>query len=146
MDKKFKLQKILEYRQRVFDLEKQKLSDLTNRLKELKYKREALLIETENKKRELDNFKLENNFIMINMSIKYIEKLQQQLIEISNNIDKLKREIEEQKKKVVSAMNDVKIMERLKEKHVANFLTYLRKEEIKMLDELVITRSGNNEV
>jgi flagellar biosynthesis chaperone FliJ len=34
-------------------------------------------------------------------------------------------------------------MEKLKDKHIKNYLMYLNKEEMKMIDELVVTRFNN---
>ncbi len=143
MDRKFKLQKILEYRERVFEIEKQKLTELQNRLKDYQFKREALANEIESKKVELDNLKSDGKFDFAVLGEKYLEKLFQMLQTLNNMIEQTKRDIEKQKSAVVSAMNDVKIMEKLKEKHNINYLAYLKKEEMKLIDELVITRRGN---
>ncbi|MCA1927128.1 MAG: flagellar FliJ family protein [Calditerrivibrio sp.] len=142
MDRKFKLQKILEYRERVFDIEKQKLADLNNRLKDLKYKREALVRDIENNRKNIDIYKIDNNFEMVNLSIKYMDKLNRDLNTMNTTIEMTKKEIEKQKNNVVNAMNDLKVMEKLKDKHDANFLAFLKKEEMKLIDELVITRSN----
>lgn len=142
MDRKFKLQKVMEYRERVFDIEKQKLSDLNNRLKDLKYKREALVRDIEKNRKNIDIYKIDNNFEMVNLSIKYMDKLNNDLNTMNSAIEMVKKEIEKQKKNVVNAMNDLKIMEKLKGRHDANFLAFLKKEEMKLIDELVITRSN----
>jgi len=143
LDKKFKLQKILEYRERVFELEKQKLTDLQNRLKDYQFKREALSKEIEEKRLQLDTLKKEGKFEFAILGEKYLEKLLKMLQTMNNMIEETKKEIEKQKSTVVSAMNDLKIMEKLKEKHNINYLAYLKKEELKLIDELVITRRGN---
>lgn len=140
MDRKFKLQKILEYRERIFEIEKQKLSTMMNRLKDLKYKRELLANEIAAKKKELDAFLMEKNFEFVNMGNKYLGRLFNNLHVLDKEIKKVKDDIEKQKEAIVTAMNDVKIMENLKEKHNANYMAYLKKEEMKLLDELVITR------
>jgi flagellar FliJ protein len=140
LDRKFKLQKILEYRERIFEIEKQKLSTMMNRLKDLKYKRELLANEIAAKKKELDAFLMEKNFEFVNMGNKYLGRLFNNLHVLDKEIKKVKDDIEKQKEAIVTAMNDVKIMENLKEKHNANYMAYLKKEEMKLLDELVITR------
>lgn len=140
MDRKFKLQKVLEYRERIFELEKQKLSTMMNRLKDLKYKRELLANEIADKKKELDDFLMEKNFEFVTMGNRYLDRLFNNLHELDKEIKKVKDSIEKQKETIVTAMNDVKIMENLKEKHNANYMAYLKKEEMKLLDELVITR------
>ncbi|MCX8084758.1 MAG: flagellar FliJ family protein [Calditerrivibrio sp.] len=143
MDRKFKLQKILEYREKVFELEKQKLIELQNRLKDYRFKRESLSKEIEIKRKDVDLFSTEGNFDMIVMANRYLDRLYGMLQNLNNMIESLKKDIEKQKEKVISAMNDVKIMEKLKEKHNINYIAYLKKEEMKLIDDLVITRSGN---
>jgi flagellar FliJ protein len=143
LDRKFKLQKILEYRERVFELEKQKLANLQNRLKDYQYKREALSNEIESKRSELDNLKSHGDFRFLLLGEKYLEKLMQMLQTLNKMIEDTKKDIEKQKSVVINAMNDVKIMEKLKEKHNLNYLAYLKKEEMKLIDELVITRRGD---
>jgi len=67
----------------------------------------------------------------------------QMLQTLNKMIEDTKKDIEKQKSVVINAMNDVKIMEKLKEKHNLNYLAYLKKEEMKLIDELVITRRGD---
>jgi flagellar FliJ protein len=69
--------------------------------------------------------------------------MENRLLELKKLRKKLEMELEKQKKIVFNALNDVKIMEKLKEKHINNYIMYLNKEEMKMLDELVVTRFKN---
>jgi len=109
LDRKFKLQKILEYRERIFELEKQKLSTMMNRLKDLKYKRELLANEIAAKKRNWMTFK-GKKFELLTMGNRYLDRLFNNLHELDNEIRKVKDDIEKQKKTIVIAMNDDKVI------------------------------------
>ncbi len=57
----------------------------------------------------------------------------------------LELNIELQKKKVMEAIERHKVMQKLKDQHVENYRMFLNKEEMKMIDELAVTRSARNE-
>jgi len=141
MRKNFRLQKVLEYRERLVDLEKNKLAELNSHLERVKIK----IAETE----ELIDLKVKEretaDGLFRNMYDKYIGKL----TEDRNKGVKLRKQIELnielQKKKVVEAIERQKIMQKLKDKHVDSYRNYLNKEEMKMIDELAVTRSARNE-
>lgn len=141
MKKTFRLQKVLEYRERLVDIEKNKLAEINAKLERTK----AHIIEAD----RLINEKVDEREgcepAFRTMYDKYIKKLTVD----KNALLKLRRQlelnIELQKKKVVEAIERHKIMLKLKEKHVENYRAYLNKEEMKMIDELAVTRSGGNE-
>jgi len=140
MKKDFKLQKVLEYRERKFELEKKKLTEFQNKLKEANYGIEKVLFDIN---KNMIDMKDAKNFRFIKMYELYIEKLEKELEELKDLKKRLESDIEKQKKSVINAMNDVKVMEKLKDKHIKNYLMYLNKEEMKMIDELVVTRFNN---
>jgi len=141
MKKNFRLQKVLEYRERIVDIEKNKLSAMNAKLADTNAKVKAA--EDEIAKQVEDKQTAENMFR--SMYDKYIAKLTGQ----KNALVKQKRQLELnigiQKKKVMEAIERHKIILKLKEKHVENFRQYLNKEEMKLIDELAVTRSGKNE-
>lgn len=140
MKKDFKLQKVLEYRERKFELEKKKLTEFQNKLKEANYGIEKVLSDIN---KNMIDMKDTKNFQFLKMYELYIEKLEKELEELKGLKKKLESDIEKQKKSVINAMNDVKVMEKLKDKHIKNYLMYLNKEEMKMIDELAVTRFNN---
>ncbi|MCB4203745.1 flagellar FliJ family protein [Deferribacterales bacterium Es71-Z0220] len=140
MKKDFKLQKVLEYRERKLELEKKKLTELQNKLKEANFGIEKILSDIN---KNIIEMKDARNFQFIKMYELYIEKLEKELEELKGLKKRLESDIEKQKKSVVNAMNDVKVIEKLKDKHIKNYLMYLNKEEMKMIDELVVTRFNN---
>lgn len=141
MKRNFRLQKVLEYRERMVELEKNKLADLNHKLDNTRSRIE--LTEAEITKQVADKETAEN--IYKTMYDKYIRKLTAE----KNTLVKLRKQlelnIELQKKKVMEAMDRHKMMLKLKEKHVENYRIYLNKEEMKMIDELAVTRGGSNE-
>lgn len=143
MNRNFKLQKVLEFRERKLDIEKKKLESIDVKFKETNLNIKNIASEIENKHNELKNFVDACDFKFIKMYEMYIVKMENRLLELKKLRKKLEMELEKQKKIVFNALNDVKIMEKLKEKHINNYIMYLNKEEMKMLDELVVTRFKN---
>lgn len=141
MRKNFRLQKVLEYRERIVDLEKNKLAELNAKLEGTKMKIKNLEQEIT---KQIDEKQTAENIFRA-MYDKYITKLTTQ----KNSMVKQKRQfelnIEIQKKKVMDAIERHKIMLKLKEKHVENLRQFLNKEEMKLIDELAVTRSSRNE-
>lgn len=140
MKKDFKLLKVLEYRERKLELEKKKLTELEAKLRETNFSIEKVLSDID---KNMTDMKDSNNFQFIKMYELYIEKLEKELEELIGLRKRLEIDIEKQKKIVVNAMNDVKVIEKLKDKHIKNYLMYLNKEEMKIIDELVVTRFNN---
>jgi len=141
MKKNFRLQKILEYRERIVELEKNKLAELNVKLTNVS---NMIITTADNINKQVDNKQLAEN-IYKNMYDKYIKKLTAEKDQLTKLRKQLELTIEIQKKKVVDAMDRQKIMQKLKDKHVENYRIYLNKEEIKMIDELAITRGARNE-
>jgi flagellar FliJ protein len=141
MKRTFRLQKVLEYRERLVDIEKNKLAEVNAKLERTK----AHIIEADRIIEEKVDEKQYCEHAFKSMYDKYIKRLTMD----RNALIKLRRQlelnVELQKKKVVEAIERHKIMLKLKEKHVENYRAYLNKEEMKMIDELAVTRSGNNE-
>lgn len=138
MKRQFRLQKVLEYRERVVEIEKGKLSVLNTRLLENRNSIMAVQAEIETKIAESDSA----NSAMRVLFEKYIKKLnddKQLLIKAKRQIE---TGIEIQKKKVLESIERHKVMEKLKDKHIENFRAFLNKEEMKLIDELAISRSG----
>ncbi|TCK60013.1 flagellar export protein FliJ [Seleniivibrio woodruffii] len=141
MKRQFRLQKVLEYRERVVEIEKGKLSVLNTRLLENRNRIMAVQAEIETKIAESDSA----NSAMRVLFEKYIKKLnedKQQLIKVKRQIE---TGIEIQKKKVLESIERHKVMEKLKDKHIENFRAFLNKEEMKLIDELAISRSGRSD-
>ncbi|MCD8554564.1 flagellar export protein FliJ [Seleniivibrio sp.] len=138
MKKQFRLQKVLEYRERIVEVEKGKLSVLNTRLLE---NRNAIMAT----QKEID-LKIEESdtapAAMMLLFDKYIKKLNDQKAQLIKTRKQLETAVEIQKKKVMESIERHKVMEKLKEKHIEDFKAYLNKEEMKLIDELAVSRSG----
>ncbi len=140
MNGNFKLQKVLEYRERVLKLEEKKLLEMQAQLKQLKLRQEGLISEIGEKSKEITELKKKGDFKFVSMYENFLEKLKAELNILNIQINNFTNEVDKQKKIVVEALNGKKIMESLKDKHLENYKEFLKKEELKMIDELVITR------
>lgn len=141
MKREFRLQKILEYRARIVDIEKAKLSELHTRLLENKNSIMSVQHEIELKVGERET--AENRMLV--MYDAYIKKLNEKKANLLKAKKQIEMTIEMQKKKVMDAIERHKVMEKLKERHVENLRAYLNKEEMKLIDELAVSRSGRND-
>ena len=141
MKKNFRLQKVLEYRERIVDLEKNKLAEMNKKLTEMRQKLTEL---EEDIVKQVDGRETADSRFR-SMYDKYIAKLNGQKNALVKQKRQLELNIEIQKKKVLDAINRHKVIAKLKEKHVENFQTFLNKEEMKLIDELAVTRSARNE-
>lgn len=144
MKKDFKLQKVLEFRERKCEINKKKLTELLSKKSDLDAKIQSVLDDIEKNQTERDAKKMVFDFNVLRMYELYIEKLEKKLKELYQLRNAALIEIEKQKKLVVDSINDVKVMEKLKENHIKNYLMYLNKQELKLIDEMVISRFGND--
>ncbi|WP_303851107.1 flagellar export protein FliJ [Seleniivibrio woodruffii] len=141
MKKQFRLQKVLEYRERIVEIEKGKLSALNTKLLENRNAIMAIQKEIDSKVEESDSAPA----AMMLLYDKYIKKLNDQKSVLIKTRKQLETAVEIQKKKVLDSIERHKVMEKLKEKHIENFRSYLNKEEMKLIDELAVSRSGRGD-
>ena len=71
---------------------------------------------------------------------KYIALRENDLEYIKKKKDEMRASIESQKQVIKKALSDVKIMEKLKEKHLAEYAAYVLKQEELQIDEINITK------
>ncbi|MGE4317673.1 MAG: flagellar export protein FliJ [Deferribacterales bacterium] len=140
MKREFRLQKVLEYRERIVTIEKAKLADLHTRLLE---NRNSILAIQNEASAKLTEMETADTAILF-MYDKYLKSLAEKKAALVKMKKQIEMTIELQKKKVMEAIDRHKVMEKLKEKHVENFRSYLNKEEMKLIDELAISRSARN--
>ncbi len=138
----FKFQKILEYKESIEDLNRSMYNKELNLFNDEKIKLEALVHtrETLNKQRE----------VSVNLTtIKDLKLYSSYLEDISDRIDKQNIEVKAKernvkiaKEKLIEAVKEKKTFEKLKEKHYNEFLYYEKKEEEKLIDQLVSFKGG----
>ncbi len=140
MTKKFKMEKVLELREKALEKEKIKLSELIKIEEEIRAERQVIADDINQKSAELEEDRQNNRFDFIDMYNKYIKLRQKDLIECETRRRQAEQNIINQKEVLRKALNDVKVMEKLKEKHLQAYQEYVKKQEEMQIDEINITR------
>ena len=140
MTKKFKMEKVLELREKALEKEKIKLSELIKIEEEIRAERQVIADDINQKSAELEEDRQNNRFDFIDMYNKYIKLRQKDLIECETRRKQAEQNIINQKEVLRKALNDVKVMEKLKEKHLQAYHEYVKKQEEMQIDEINITR------
>lgn len=144
MQKAFKLEKVIDFRNRVLDKEKANLAALMEQDAELQKSMQTLADEIIAQNKLLEEERASGNFSFIDMYEKYIGSLEAQFLELSNKRAELAKAIDNQKTVLRKALSDVKVMEKLKEKHKEDYQQFLKKLDEAVIDEINITRNPNN--
>lgn len=145
MNKKFKLEKVLELREKALEREKIKLADLQLKEKQAKEEMTAVMEDIKAKNRELEQDRAKGLFDFIEMYNKYIAVRQNDLLLCEAKVQMAAKEVAKQKEVLKKSLNDVKVMEKLKAKHLLDYAEYVKKQEMIQIDEINITRGYKKE-
>lgn len=145
MNKKFKLEKVLELREKALEREKIKLADLQLKEKQAKEEMTAVMEDIKAKNRELEQDRAKGLFDFIEMYNKYIAVRQNDLLLCEAKVQMAEKEVAKQKEVLKKSLNDVKVMEKLKAKHLLDYAEYVKKQEMIQIDEINITRGYKKE-
>ncbi len=145
MKKEFKLEKVLEFRIKELDKEKAKLRELTAQDNMMVQQMYEIIEEIKSKRVEQENEVSEGNFNFTELYNKYITTRENDLEFIRKKRDEVLKLIEKQKEVMKKALSNVKIMEKLKEKHLLEYAKYMSKLEELQIDEINITKAKNIE-
>lgn len=140
MTKKFKMEKVLELREKALEKEKIKLSELIKIEEDIRAERQAIADDINKNANDLEEERKNNRFEFIDMYTKYIKVREKDLIECETRRRQAEQNIINQKEVLRKALNDVKVMEKLKEKHLQAYQEYVKKQEEMQIDEINITR------
>ena len=140
MTKKFKMEKVLELREKALEKEKIKLSELIKIEEDIRAERQAIADDINKNANDLEEERKNNRFEFIDMYTKYIKVREKDLIECETRRKQAEQNILNQKEVLRKALNDVKVMEKLKEKHLQAYQEYVKKQEEMQIDEINITR------
>lgn len=140
MTKKFKMEKVLELREKALEKEKIKLSELIKIEEDIRAERQAIADDINKNADDLEEERKNNRFEFIDMYTKYIKVREKDLIECETRRRQAEQNILNQKEVLRKALNDVKVMEKLKEKHLQAYQEYVKKQEEMQIDEINITR------
>ncbi len=139
---KFRLQSVLNIKEKKLEDERLKLGEIISTLEAQK----DVLLELNDKKETLKNQlneTLENSILDIQFVLgykNYIERLEQDIKTQFEIIKKTQIELEEQQIQVSEAYKEVKVLEKLKEKQYKNFLFEYEQNQIKELDDITSSR------
>ena len=139
---KFRLQSVLNIKEKKLEDERLKLGEIVSTLEAQK----DVLLELSDKKENLKNrlnATLENSILDIQFVVghkNYLERLEQDIKTQFEIIKKTQIQLEEQQIQVNEAYKEVKVLEKLKEKQYKNFLFEYEQNQIKELDDITNSR------
>lgn len=145
MNKKFKLEKVLELREKALEREKIKLSELQLKEKQAYEEMNAVMEDIKAKNSEMEQDRAKGLFDFIEMYNKYISVRQNDLLLCEAKVQMAAKEVAKQKEVLKKSLNDVKVMEKLKAKHLLDYAEYVKKQEMMQIDEINITRGHKEE-
>lgn len=140
MKKQFRLEKVLDFRNRTLESEKAKLGELANQERMMMSRMAEIAGEISDKRAEQAAEAAEGRFDFTDLYNKYIAVRENDLEYIKKKRDEVLSKIEAQKKVLKNVLSDVKIMEKLKEKHMLDYARYALKQEEMQIDEINITK------
>ena len=139
---KFRLQSVLNIKEKKLEDERLKLASIISTLEAQKDVFLELNEKKENLEKEL-NSTLENSILDIQNVVaykNYINRLEDDIKIQFEIIKKTQIELEEQQMQVNQAYKEVKVLEKLKEKQYNNFLFEYEQNQIKELDDITNSR------
>lgn len=138
----FRLQSILNIREKKLEDERLKLAEIISKLETQK----DILLEMNEKKENLEkelSDLLNNQVLDIQFTVNYKGYIKQLSDDIKTQFEVIKRtqsELSEQQKKVSETYREVKILEKLKEKQYKDFLFEYEQSQIKEIDDITSSR------
>ncbi len=141
--KPFNLDSVLKYRRQLEEIAQQKLFQLFE-------KKAQILAAISKKKQEYDDDcdyinQLRVEGVIIETILLFENRINFILEEIQglhNNLKKMETKITNQRKALLKASQDKKVMEKLKERQNTNYKKYLDKKEAILLDEISVLHHG----
>ncbi len=134
------MEKVLELREKALEKEKIKLSELIKIEEDIRAERQVIADDINKNSDELEEERRNGRFEFVEMYTKYIKVREKDLIECETRRRQAEQNIINQKEVLRKALNDVKVMEKLKEKHLQAYQEYVKKQEEMQIDEINITR------
>ena len=140
--REFSLEKVLRVREVFLDKERNHLSRLNMNMRTLEEKLSSVNKMIEIKNVEMNNLINEGQFGINDIYNKYINVLHNDANNVNVDIASVAKLIDLQQLKINKAYQDLKVMEKLKEKHKIEYQTYIMAKEARENDELNILRKG----
>jgi flagellar export protein FliJ len=138
MQKRFKLQKVLEYRNLMLEKEKAHTAVLIQEENRIIGGIRELSGEIKEKRGELDD--CGTDFVMAGLYKNYIEHLEKLRGAEQKKLAQHRQLLHKQKGHTVAAYKRKTVMDKLKEKHTAEYGKFMDKEETKATEDMVLMR------
>src|SRR5947209_14752848 len=135
MERHFRLDSVLGYRQQLEDEAHQTLGRLQRRLWEDQQQLKALYEEQERVRDEIVQREAEPTIDVesVNQGFAYRDRLDVRIAQQAEQVRIAAENVERQRERVVATMKDRKVMAKLKEHHVADYLAWVKQVEERVL-------------
>lgn len=139
----FRLDKVLEYREKIEDINKTEYGKAKKRLDDEVVLLEGILSHKESINQERDKSTLNNTTIndLKNYNL-YLENIKDKLVQQKALVERAQNNVELARNKLISSSIDKKTLENLKTRDFNNYLYSLKKEEEKIIDQIVSYKSS----
>lgn len=140
----FPLQKVLDYRKQLLEVERNKLKLINAKILDIEQKRMELNREYEIKNSQFEE-EAKNGLPAMEYQTRqgYLASLLEKDSELLYLLKTIKKQQEEQTKVVIKFNQNVLILERLKDKKIKEYDKYILKDAEKMIDEFVNSKKFN---
>ncbi len=142
---KFRLQNVLEAREKAFEDRQLELAELQGILLTQTKHLESLYTKQDNTKKSLENLLSESetiDFLMIESHKNHIDSLSKEIQNQHKIIVNTESEVEGKKKEVLEALKAKTMIEKLKEKDYKAFLKDFEQKQAKEIDDIALSRYG----
>ena len=151
MERKFRLESVLGYRQQLEDEARQTLGRLQQLLWEEEERLNVLGRERQRVQDEIARREAEPtvDVAAVGQGYAYRDVLEVRIAEQVERVRRAAEQVERQRGAVVAAMQDRKVMDKLKERHVADYAAWVTQVEGRVLDDVALAPTpprGMNEL
>lgn len=136
---KYRLQKVLQYRDVVKADRKREL--LNERMKLMALSQDLEDLKEQQERSELDSFS-QTDLSMQMMMVAFSQRIMQQIAWQKLKVEEQEQVVQEALKAYVEASRDAKALELHRTKQLTEYAQYVDREEGKVLDEQIVQRSG----
>lgn len=138
----FRLNKVLEYREKIEDINKNEYGRAKKILDDEVVLLEGILSHKESVNYERDKITLNTTINDLRNYNRYLENVKDKLIEQKTLVEKAQKNVESARYKLISSSIDKKTLENLKSRDLDNYLYKMKKEEEKIVDQIVCYKSS----
>ncbi|MDR2883706.1 MAG: hypothetical protein LBV09_01185 [Deferribacteraceae bacterium] len=142
MQKKFKLQKVLDYRNLVLEREKAQLAELVMQEQRIIEEVRDATAMIQQKQQEMAEAQDKGDFNIAQLYPKYILRLEADRNKLQLKLAEHRQTMYKQKGKTVVAFKRKTVMDKLQTKHKEAYRTFVDKEEAKTTEDIVLTRKA----